>query len=237
MLNLPQRPSEGNTAIQTDACTTATTKQELPLRGNRPRPISPVAEQCLTGPVGRSRTDGATDPEPIYHLPQVYAEFLSTFSWDWFATIAPADCPHPESLDKLFGLFIHNINREVYGTNYWKDKRKGVYYAVATERQQRFAPHHHAIIGGIPDYVNPLKWRNWLYSHSTMSKIEPYEKDKGAEYYLSKSSYAFKHGEIDLSKTLVYEQEGSRICAKRMQETYMRSVATLTKPDLSQFNW
>lgn len=62
MLNLPQRPSEGNTGIQHNVCTKATTEQDFTLKGNRPRPISTVAEQCLTVPAGRSATACTTEP-------------------------------------------------------------------------------------------------------------------------------------------------------------------------------
>ena len=172
-----------------------------------------------------------------YALSQVWSEFLSPFKWDWFATIAPADCPHPESLDKLFDLFVHRLNREIYGVHYWKDKRKGVFWAKATEYQKRGAPHHHALIGGVPDYVNAVSHRNFLYSKNTMSKIEPFRKDCGAEFYLSKSAYAWKRGEIDCSKTLVYEQEGKRICGKDLHQEFCARYTSLTRPDINRFNW
>jgi hypothetical protein len=172
-----------------------------------------------------------------FELPQAWAEFLEPFKWNWFATIAPSDNPHPESLDKLYDLFIHNLNRSLYGQHYWKDKRKGVFWARATEYQNRGAVHHHALIGGIPDYENPVTWRNWLYSHSTMSKIEPYRPEAGAEYYLSKSAYAWKRGEIDCSKSLAYEQDGKRICARSIHESFCARYTSLTKPDLNQYSW
>ena len=202
--------------------------------------MKPETEAVI--PQGHSRFQVEATPYDYnstskYYLPQAWADFLRPFKWDWFMTIAPADLPHPETLDKLFDLEIHKLNHDIYGRHYWKDKRKGVFWARGLEYQRRGAPHIHALVGGIPDYVNPVMHRNFLYSKNAMAKIEPYIESKGAEYYMSKSSYAWKKGEIDCSKTLVHESEGKRICGKHLHEEYCARYTSLTKPEINHFAW
>jgi hypothetical protein len=173
-----------------------------------------------------------------YHLPQVWASYLEQFPWDWFITIVPDDIIHPESLEKLWGVFIHKLNRYLYGQNYWKDKNKGVLTAMGWERQKRGAPHGHGLIGGIPDYVSRNQFYQFLKDHGAQfSKIEVYEKGAGAEYYMSKSSYAWKHGEIDVSYTLVRYQDGSWISAKEEHEQYCREYSAITRPVPTDYVW
>jgi len=58
--------------------------------------------------------DGGSD----YHLPQVWAEYLSQFEWDLYGHLSFRDYPHIESACKLFDLMIHEMNSEIYGKTY-----------------------------------------------------------------------------------------------------------------------
>lgn len=161
-----------------------------------------------------------------FHLPQVWASFLDRYEWDWFFTIVPNEIIHPESFDKLFKVFIHQLNRTIYGKNYWKDKRKGVFTAIGIEYQKRGAVHGHGLAGGIPDYVSMNQFFNFLRDHGArFSKIERYQKDAGAEFYMSKSTYAWKRGEINLSETMKHEIEGTRICGKVLHEAFLQETS------------
>lgn len=163
-----------------------------------------------------------------YHLPQVWASFLDRQSWDWFITVVPNDIIHPESFDKLWDVFIHHLNRMIYGKHYWKDKRKGVFWSIGKEYQRRGAVHGHGLIGGIPDYVSRNQFYNFLRNHGAQfSKIEQYQKNAGAEFYMSKSTYAWKRGEIDLSETMKHEIEGTRICGKVLHEAFLQEATTV----------
>jgi len=167
--------------------------------------------------------------ESVYYLPQLWADFLSTFQWDWFITVTPDDNPHPEALDKLRDTFIHHLNQQIYGRSYWKDKNKGVFWAFGMERQRRGTPHIHGLIGGIPDFMSPNIEYNWLRDHGAQfSKIESYRPNAGAEYYMSKSTYAWKRGEVDLSATMKLEQDGTRVCGKVLQHNYCEQFANAT---------
>ena len=72
----------------------------------------------------------------------------------------------------------------------------------SSEYQVRGAIHYHAIIGRVPDRVRRLDYVDRWDDMAGYARIYAYERGKGAEFYLSKSSYAWKHGEIDLGGPL-----------------------------------
>jgi hypothetical protein len=172
-----------------------------------------------------------------FYLPQAWADFISQYPWDVFLTMSPKGCPHPETLLKLFDLMVHIMNREIFGQHYWKDKRKGIFWVRALEWQKRGAPHIHSLMGGIPDYVRLAEYYNFLYGKDCISKVEPYRKENGAEYYMTKSCYAFKGGDIDCSASMVLEANGKRICGKKLHSEYCARYTCLTKPDINHFVW
>ena len=156
---------------------------------------APDPAECITGNV--------TTPSK-YHLPQVWAEYLNSFNpWSWYGHFTFKEYPHPETASKTFDLFIHKLNRHIFGCRYYKHKEKGVTVARATEYQQRGSIHFHAILGRIPGDVRRLKYMDLWYELGGISRIYPYQSGLGAEYYMSKSTYAWKKGEIDLSGPLL----------------------------------
>ncbi len=133
-------------------------------------------------------------------MAQQWTIFLNQekFGWAWYCHLTFRGDPHPEAADKAFKKWIHKLNREIFGVRYWKEKSKGVLSARATELQTRGAIHYHCLIGRIPDHIKRLKYMDLWNELAGYARIYPYKKDKGAEYYLSKSAYAWKHGDIDL---------------------------------------
>lgn len=203
--------------------------------GEDPGSLSGV--NCLPAQSAFKRED-QDSIEAKYHLPQAWATYLEKFPWDWFVTIVPDDIIHPESLEKLNRVFIHHLNRKLYGSNYWKQKDKCVLWTMGWERQRRGAPHGHGLIGGIPDYMSRNQAYQFLKAHGAQfSKIEQYEKDRGAEYYMSKSTYAWKQGEIDVSDSLARYQGGSWVSPKEQHEQFCRDYSAITKPDVSAYTW
>ncbi len=143
-------------------------------------------------------------PNAGYEMAQQWAIFLDQdkLDWSWYCHMTFRGDPHPETASKVFDKWIHILNREIFGVRYWKDKTKGVVTARATEYQDRGAIHYHCLIGRIPGHIKRLKYMDLWNELAGYARIYKYEKDKGAEYYMSKSSYAWKHGEIDLGGTL-----------------------------------
>lgn len=195
-----------------------------------------------TGPESAKKETALAVSETVssnYHLPQAWAEFLAPFPWDWYIHLVPDNYPHPESLQKLFKTGIHHLNRRIYGQNYWKDKNKGVLTAIGWEHgEQTGHPHGHGLIGGIPDYISKYQFYWWLESHGArFTKIVPYKKEAGAEYYMSKSTYAWKRGEIDVSQTLSAYQRGSWRSGKVAHEQYCREKTFTLRYPLSAYSW
>ena len=191
----------------------------LPDRSPVPHP-APVKEASIEDDVASDTSN--------FNLPQVWASFLDKHPWDWFMSVVPNDIIHPESFDKLWDVTIHHLNRTIYGKNYWKDKRKGVFWAIGKEYQRRGAIHGHALIGGVPDYISRNQIYNFLRDHGAQfSKIEDYQKDCGADYYMSKSTYAWKRGEIDLSATMKHQMDGSRICGKVLHKDFIDEITAV----------
>lgn len=198
-----------------------------------PRPIVAPVKTTTFNDDGSSLVMGSN-----YSLPQVWSAFLEPYNWDWFTTITVEGTPHPESVDKLFDVFIHRLNRDIYGQHYWKDKKKGVFYACGNELQKRGILHKHALMGGIPHFVSRNMHYIFLREHGAkMSLIEPYRKQGGAEYYMTKFSYAYKRAEIDLSDTMKHEKAGTRICGKDLFADYCRRYKAITRPDIASFDF
>ena len=139
-----------------------------------------------------------------YYLPQAWGTWLDGFNpWSWYGHFTFRGYPTPEYADKTWDKWIHALNRSIWGCHYWKHKdSKGVTWARGTELQRRGAIHYHAILGRIPDDITRFYWMDEWYKLGGTSNIFAYEHGRGAEYYMSKSTYAWKKGEIDLSANL-----------------------------------
>ena len=158
---------------------------------------------------------GATrqDKRELLEISQEWAEYLSNPAFDWslYGHFSFRGYPHIESACKAWDTFIHELNRKIFGWYYWKDKSKGVPWARGTEYQKRGAVHFHAIIGGVPDCVGRFDLMERWHDMAGISRIFAYERERGAEFYMSKSSYAWKKGEIDLGGPLRDRLEARQI--------------------------
>lgn len=142
---------------------------------------------------------------PFYSpLVQQWSQFVSRYDnqWNWWTTLTFRESRHPEAAAKTYDTFIHTLNKEIFGNRYYKKKDRGVIWSRATERQDRGAIHYHCLIGNIPDCVRRMDYVDYWDSLAGFARIFKYEPGHGAEAYLSKTCYAFKHGEIDLGGPL-----------------------------------
>ena len=140
----------------------------------------------------------------LLEISQQFAGYLDNPAFDWslYGHFSFRGYPHIESACKTWDMFIHELNRKIFGWYYWKNKSKGVSWARGTEYQQRGAVHFHAIIGGVPAEVSRFGLMEHWYDKAGISRIFAYERGRGAEFYMSKSTYAWKKGEIDLGGPL-----------------------------------
>ncbi len=127
-----------------------------------------------------------------------------SFDWCWYGHLTFKDFPHPESANKCFNKFINIINRASFGRNFYKDEKKGVTWSRGTEYQDRGSIHYHCLIGFVKPELNRFDFMRIWYQMAGLSRIYLFKRNKGAEYYMSKSCYAWKRGEIDLSDTMKF---------------------------------
>lgn len=155
----------------------------------------------------------------VKSLPQVWGEFLNQPEFEWslyghftFRDVLGGDGVlrhvHPESAGKTWDVFIHELNRKIFGQRYWKRPTEGVSWARASEYQVRGAIHYHAVIGRVPPEIRRLDLMDKWNARAGYARIYPYEVGRGAEFYLSKSCYAWKKGEIDLGGPMAELKRG-----------------------------
>lgn len=146
-------------------------------------------------------------------LPSQWSQFLSPFPWNWWATFTFRDLTHPEAAGKVFDHMVHQLNKEIFGNRYYKKKNIGVIWARGTEYQKRSAIHYHALLGNIPDRVRRMDYVDLWFTMAGIARIFDYVPGLGAEHYMSKSSYAWKRGEIDLGGPLAaFNQSAGLFC-------------------------
>jgi hypothetical protein len=138
-------------------------------------------------------------------LQEQWAAFTDRWPWSWFATNTFREETHPEAAGKVWDLFIHKLNREIFGVRYTNRAGEGVIWVRGLEYQRRRVIHFHALIGRVPDFVRRLDWVDEWNDLAGFARIFPYDPAKGARFYLSK--YVLKGGQIDLGGPLkgVYE--------------------------------
>ena len=138
--------------------------------------------------------------EECQSLPDVWAGFLDRWAWNWFTTNTFRSEIHPEAAGKVWGRWIHQLNREVFGVRYWKRPADGVIWARGQEYQQRGVIHFHALIGRVPGWVRRLDWMDSWDELAGFARIEAYEPTRGARFYLGK--YVLKGGQVDVGGPL-----------------------------------
>lgn len=135
--------------------------------------------------------------EPI-QLQREHAELLQRpeWGWDWFGHLTFREEKHPEAAEKIFGKWVHDINRKIFGSRYWNRKDKdGVLWARGTEMQRRGVIHYHFLMSRVPGEIKRLVMMDSWDKMAGFARIHPFEAAKGGETYVVK--YAAKGGEIE----------------------------------------
>jgi hypothetical protein len=138
--------------------------------------------------------------------------------WNWFATLTFKNEIHPERAYKCLKIFLHQLNRAIFGKRYYK-RGEGVIYLLATEYQKRGVMHFHLLLSLIPrknerrnNNINlkRVEWKEkWKKISNGIARIYPYRNILGAEYYITK--YITKDGEIDIYIPWCLCHQGNRI--------------------------
>lgn len=189
-------------------------------QGNRfiPFPVNPAAAGHAQNARPMSESLGMAGRSMGERIAAGYADLVKRYDeqWDWFGTFTFEDDICKEVAGKIWKKFTHKINREVFGCRYYRRKGEGIIWVRGSEYQKRGYEkysgdieffnrpglHLHALLGKIPDRVRRLNYMDCWKELAGISRIQLYERGKGAEQYIAKNAYAFKKGEVDFSDTL-----------------------------------
>lgn len=116
-------------------------------------------------------------PNDKEQLIQAFGDWLRRYDWKWFATFT-----YPPFYNSFCGEKVKmNFNK----ARSWFDTfinchGKDIIYFAVMECDIRFRDgfHVHILVGGVNELLN------WIYG---ISKVELYDRSKGAAYYVAKS--------------------------------------------------
>lgn len=72
--------------------------------------------------------------------------WLATTPWEWFGHLTLSECETLVLMGKLVRHWRHDVNRRLFGRDFWKDKRLGVSAFYVCERQDRGDYHAHVLV-------------------------------------------------------------------------------------------
>lgn len=112
----------------------------------------------------------------LTNLQQSYGEFLSQFPWDWYGTLTFRDKVSSHIAFKLFNKWKVRLKK---ATNH----RIDCALVIEPTRLRNGVPHLHVLISGAKN-EKPYIWEQRWYVIGGLAKIEPYDPEQGASYYL-----------------------------------------------------
>ena len=116
---------------------------------------------------------------------QTWGDWLSEFHWDVYATLTFRDSPKrpnnyvsPQYGDKCFRQYIEALETKQGNRLYW--------VRVSEVQRAREVIHYHALLGGISEANTSFLEQTW-YELAGIAKVEPYNPEEKAAFYISKS--------------------------------------------------
>jgi len=119
-----------------------------------------------------SRSRGEVNP-----LRESWADFLNGFNWDWWVTLTFRDRQTTKSANRKWNVWLKGLENEL-------DDRVG-YFRVTEIQRLRNCLHFHALMLNLRG-ARRLTWMDEWERIAGYARIYPYEKSKGANYYLCK---------------------------------------------------
>jgi hypothetical protein len=125
------------------------------------------------------------------NIREAFVDWLNDYDWDWYVTLTFRNDIGEYYARENFQRF----HKEIRHRNGYRPE-----FVRVTEYQQRGVPHYHSLmlnVGGL----RRMDMVDWCYNQFGISRIFPYDRDRGASYYLGK--YILKgNGDIQLSRGL-----------------------------------
>lgn len=139
----------------------------------------------------------------MHLLRDAWADFLSVYTFQWFATLTFETNVHPEAALKRWRFYTNQLNRSLYGRRWQKKEHGGIYWILGIERQRRGVIHFHALIGAVDDLnkiASRLFWMDYWNELAGFARIEAIRSDDAVLRYVTK--YVVKDGDIEFSRNL-----------------------------------
>jgi hypothetical protein len=142
-------------------------------------------------------------------LQKEWREFISRYDFDLFVTLTFREDTEPWLAKKRFEKWIVSLNKELFGWRY-KQRGRGIRYAVVYESQKRGTLHMHALLGADElkeldrEYMAELWKCNGQQKNGNLlnrivnghAVIDIYDPKRGAIQYMTK--HINKGGEPDI---------------------------------------
>lgn len=128
-------------------------------------------------------------PEP--HRPDLrepYGDWLGKLPWDWYGTFTFAEQIYPDRGAQRYDTWAMELAQNVGLV---------MAHARALEFQKRGVVHFHSLVWNVQRRTHRKEWeQKWQEIGGGFAAIYPYDRSKGAVYYLGK--YLAKNGEVDM---------------------------------------
>jgi len=111
-------------------------------------------------------------------------KYLHEYPWEWWATVTFRDDPVDYGAWRRIREFLTWLERK-------QGRPVGAFIALELHRYRgngdpaSLVPHFHLLVLNVAGVSRKAAWR-YLYTRCGRSRIEPYNPDRGASYYISK---------------------------------------------------
>lgn len=124
-----------------------------------------------------STTDNTIFQPQVNPLKESWSTFLNKFCWDWWVTLTFRDKQTTKSANRKWNKWLRGLEKEL-------DDQVG-YFRVTEVGRVANRLHFHALMLNLRG-VRRLSWMDEWDLIAGYARIFPYEKTKGANYYLCK---------------------------------------------------
>jgi len=106
-----------------------------------------------------------------------WVKFLSQYPWEWFVTLTFPQFISLRRANRFWNRWLRKMEKKL-------NSAPG--YFRVTEYQQRGVVHFHALMFGVKSLRRLTCMDRWTAISGGYARIRPYEKNRGAEFYLTK---------------------------------------------------
>jgi len=138
-------------------------------------------------------------------------EFLSRYAWEWWVTITFRDEATTYTAHNAAKRFLLHVERAA-------GRHVGAFYAIERHKYRgggdpaSLTPHIHLLVTNVAGVSRRAVWR-WAHERFGRTRIEPYDPDRGASYYIAKytGKEALEKGEWELWRPEVIQRAGKAL--------------------------